>query len=83
MCTYQTEHATVHGSAKGPAGWVSIDKASVYYDHPLHAQMDHSLNLDFVNSRDPSAGRVALELSPTSARSLVERITRTLDRAGL
>lgn len=78
MCTYATERIDVTGSAKGPAGWISVTKASVYYDHPVHAQADHTLNIDFL---DPAAGpsaRVAVELSATSARALVAAIDAAL-----
>ncbi len=49
MCSYLTVPAEVTGSAKGPDGWFSVTSASVYYDHPFHAPLEHSLNIDFVN----------------------------------
>ena len=53
MCSYLTVPAEVTGSAKGPDGWFSITSASVYFDHPFHAPLEHSLNIDFV---DPARG---------------------------
>ena len=53
----------------------------VYFDHPVHAMADHSLNIDFADpSRGPSA-RVALELTAESARQLVAAIQGALASA--
>jgi hypothetical protein len=78
VCSYITEKAAIVGSAKGPAGWMSVDTATVYYDHPYHAALDHSLNIDFVNEAEGAPTRVALELSAESARELVRRILAAL-----
>ena len=42
MCTYVVEKAAIVGSAKGPRGWMKVDQANVYYDHPQHAQLEHA-----------------------------------------
>ena len=79
MCTYLTEKASISGSAKGPSGWFKVTDASVYFDHPVHAQAAHTLNIDFL---DPAAGpsaRVAVELTAESARALVKTIQSVLD----
>jgi hypothetical protein len=78
MCSYITEQAAISGSAKGPTGWMTIDTATVYYDHPYHAPLDHSLNIDFVNAAEGAPTRVALELSAESARELVRTILAAL-----
>ena len=76
MCTYVTEKSTTAGAGKGARGWFPLTSTTVYFDHPVHAQADHTLNLDFVNpDRGPSA-RVAVELTAASAVSLVETIAR-------
>ena len=77
MCSYITEKTSIQGSAKGRHGWMSVDTAVVYYDHPTHVPLDHALNIDFVDSR--SHERVAVELSAESARDLVARIQAALD----
>jgi len=77
MCSYITEKAPIFGSAKGRSGWMRVDTAVVYYDHPVHVPLDHALNIDFVDSR--SKERVAVELSAASARELVSRIQAALD----
>jgi hypothetical protein len=53
MCTYLTEKVSISGSGKGSAGWFRLTDASVYFDHPVHAQAEHTLNIDFL---DPGAG---------------------------
>jgi len=79
MCTYITEKADIFGSAKGPQGWFRVDTASVYFDHPYHAPLDHSLNIDFVNEAAGAQTRVAVELSADSARDLVSKILVVLE----
>jgi hypothetical protein len=81
MCTYQTEKVTVQGSGKGAAGWFPLTDASVYFDHPVHAPADHTVNLDFLNPARGPGARVAVELDPASARALAEAILATLDAA--
>lgn len=78
MCTYVTEKAEMFGSGKGPQGWFKIDMANVYFDHPVHVPLDHSLNIDFVNEAAGSPTRVAVELSAESARRLIEKIEAAL-----
>jgi hypothetical protein len=78
MCTYITEKAEMFGSAKGPQGWFRIDMANVYFDHPFHAPLEHSLNIDFVNEAAGSPTRVAVEISAESARLLVDKILAAL-----
>src|SRR5919109_4045689 len=72
------EKAKLPGSAKGPNGWMRIDTANVYYDHPFHAPLDHALSIDFINEAEGGRERVAIELSAESARALVEKILAAL-----
>jgi hypothetical protein len=78
MCTYITEKAAVRGSAKGSSGWMRIDTANVYFDHPYHAPFDHTLNIDFVSEADGGRERVAVELSAASAHALIVKIQAAL-----
>jgi hypothetical protein len=82
MCTYTTVHETVEGSAKGPGGdWLRVSNATVYFDHPVHAMAEHTLNIDLADpERGPSA-RVALELTAESARRLSAAIQAALAAA--
>jgi hypothetical protein len=79
MCSYIVEKAKLFGSAKGPNGWMRIDTANVYYDHPFHAPLDHALGIDFINAAQGGRERVAVELSAESARELVQKILAALD----
>jgi hypothetical protein len=79
MCTYTTETAPMNGSAKGPGGaWFRVTDATVYYDHPVHALADHTLNIDLADPSKGPGARVALELTATSARELVAAIEAAL-----
>jgi hypothetical protein len=77
MCSYIVEKTRLSGSAKGASGWMRIDTANVYYDHPFHAPLDHALGIDFINESE-GRERVAVELSAESARALVEKILAAL-----
>lgn len=79
MCTYVTFKEDIEGSAKGPGSkWMRVGTASVYYDHPVHAMAEHTINVDLaVVGTDPTA-RVAMELTPASARRLVSAIEAAL-----
>ena len=79
MCTYETVCVCVEGSGKGPGGtWMRLTDATVYFDHPVHAMADHTLNIDLSNADGDPAARVALELTAESARKLVAAIEEAL-----
>ena len=81
MCSYLTETVSIAGSGKGSAGWFRLTDATVYFDHPVHALADHTLNIDFANPSRGPAARVAVELTADSARQLVAAIERALASA--
>jgi hypothetical protein len=81
MCTYQTHKLEIAGGGKGTNGWFDVTDATVYFDHPVHASLDHALNIDFLNPGKGPAARVAVELDPHSARALANAILETLDSA--
>jgi hypothetical protein len=81
MCSYITEKTAVTGSGKGPNGWFQLSHATVYLDHPYFTPLEHTLNIDFINQADVPSARVAVELSPESARELVARIQTALRAA--
>lgn len=82
MCTYSTERTEIAGSGKGPKGWFRLSHATVYFDHPYHAPLDHSLNIDFTDEAQGPDARVAVELSEESARALVRCIEAALVAGG-
>ena len=78
MCTYLTETISIAGSGKGATGWFRLTDATVYFDHPVHAMAEHTLNIDFVNPAKGPSARVAVELTEESARALARAIETTL-----
>jgi len=78
MCTYTTEKVEITGSGKGAEGWFALSDATVYFDHPVHAMAEHTLNIDFRNPGKGPAARVAVELSAESARALIGAIEAAL-----
>ncbi|GAA0931983.1 DUF6295 family protein [Pseudonocardia zijingensis] len=82
MCTYSTEKFDVTASSgKGPQGWFPLRTATVYYDHPVHAPDEHTVNIDFLNPEQGPGARVAVELSLDSARELLAALQVTVERA--
>lgn len=79
MCTYETTTLTISGSGKGSSGWFPVTDATVYFDHPVHTFADHTLNVDVRNPDQGPSARVALELTPSSARALATAILAMLD----
>ena len=62
MCTYTTVTTSLDGSAKGPGGnWFHVTDGIVYFDHPVHALAEHTLNIDFSAPADGPSARVAVE----------------------
>jgi hypothetical protein len=79
MCTYTTIRADIAGSAKGPgSGWFQVTDATVYFDHPVHAMAEHTLNIDFADPTSGPSARVAVELTADSARQLLAAIQAAL-----
>ncbi len=77
-----TEQFAVSGSGKNAGGaWFGVSDAMVYFDHPVHAPVEHSLNIDFLNPSMGPGARVALELDARSARALAEAILTMLREA--
>jgi hypothetical protein len=81
MCSNITEKLSVRGSGKGRPDWFRFSDAVVYFDHPVHAAGEHTLNIDFLDPQAGPAARVAVELDADSARALAEHILSTLDTA--
>ena len=82
MCTYATVITPLDGSAKGPGGsWFHVTNGVVYFDHPVHAMAEHTLNIDFAVPSAGPAARVAVELTAASARDLIAAITQALESA--
>ncbi len=80
MCTYLTDTLAVRASAKGPQGWFAAERATVYFDHPVHLGDEHSLNVDLLGAGALPA-RVGLELDASSALALARAVLSTLATA--
>ena len=80
MCTMIVERTQVTGSGKGSDGWFKLRQVNVSFDHPFNAQVEHAVNIDFVNDELGLEARVAVELSPDSARRVMEAIATALAR---
>jgi hypothetical protein len=79
MCTYVTLTEEIQGSAKAPGGkWIRVSAAHVYYDHPVHAMAEHTVNIDLAVVGDDPTARIAVELSPASARRLIRAMEAAL-----
>jgi hypothetical protein len=78
MCTYVTEQAAATGSGKGATGWFPLSRLTVYFDHPVHAQADHTMNIDFANPDRGASSRVAVELTADTAVELVRAVAGVL-----
>jgi hypothetical protein len=81
VCTYATEMVGIDGSGKGGDGWFALTRATVYFDHPVHASAEHTLNIDFAAPERGPAARVAVELTEESAYALIEAIRKALASA--
>jgi len=80
MCTYATAVAEINGSAKGPGGqWFPVSRVTAYFDHPVHAMAEHTLNIDLADPANGHSARIALELTAASARELLTAIRAALD----
>ena len=81
MCTYQTQKIQIEGSGKARKGWIGLSQATVYVDHPVHMQQDHTVNIDFLDPAQGPSARVAVELSEEAALALADAIRQAIDAA--
>ena len=80
MCTNILECVEVEGSGKA-ARWFPLVQASVTYDHPQHLDVEHAVNIDFVDSSGGLDGRVGVELTLDSARDLAAALLAAVAQA--
>jgi hypothetical protein len=77
MCTNIATTTRIAGSAKTASGWITVNEATVGFDHATHAWLDHALRIDFIGVGD----RAAVELDLASARALRERLDEVITAA--
>jgi hypothetical protein len=75
-----SEVAAIAGGGKGPQGWFAVNRLSVGFDHPTFVQLEHAITLDFLDDRSGPDARVAIELTPDSARQLIATLQTALER---
>ena len=80
MCTMICERAEMEGSGKGRDGGVPLEMVNVSFDHPFNAPWEYGVNIDFVNQSRGVGSRVAVELSPQSAKRLADTIIQALQK---
>lgn len=80
MCTMIIEKTKVQGSGKGSKGWFKFSQANVSFDHPTHLHMDYSINIDFIEKVQENNKRIAIELTPESAKNLIDTISESLKK---
>ena len=81
MCTMMVQQTKITGSGKGAQGWFTLREVNVSYDHPFDFPLEHALNIDFVNEAEGPSARLAVDLTPESARQLAQTILAMLERA--
>ena len=81
MCTQIAMNAQIRGAGKGATGWFPVTQATVGFDHPSHADAEHSLLLDFVNPDLGPSSRVALEIDIASGRELIAKLEAAIQAA--
>ena len=68
------------GQREGTRGsWFHVTDGTVYFDHPVHAMAEHTLNIDLADPAKGPSARVAVELTAASARDLVAAIQAALE----
>ena len=80
MCTMIVEKTNIQGSGKGNKGWFKLSQANVFFDHPTHLHMDYSINIDFIDTTQKESKRIAIELTPDSAKNLIDTILKSLKK---
>lgn len=79
MCSWITHRATIAAHGKGVTDWLPLTRATVYYDHPVSAPLDHALIIDFANEEAGPGARVSVELSAASAYALMDAVRSALE----
>jgi hypothetical protein len=81
MCTMIAMQAQMKGEAKGAEGWFPLTQVNFGFDHPTHAQAEHSLLIDFVNPAMGPTARVGLEIDIASGKALMAQLQAAIEAA--
>ena len=80
MCTMIVEKTKIQGSGKGNKGWFKLSQANVSFDHPTHLHIDYAINIDFIDKTQEENKRIAIELTPDSAKNLIATLLESLKK---
>ena len=81
MCSNIVEIGEIRGAGRSPdLGWFDLKQVIVAFDHPLHADAEHAIMIDFVNHDQGLSAHVAVELTAESARELIKVLEAALAR---
>ena len=78
MCTMISEKASVKGSGKKSKNWIPLNSCDIYYDHSTYVDCEHSITLSFKNDMNPIDSRITVEITPESAKDIIEKINAAL-----
>lgn len=80
MCTMISEKADVKGSGKKTNNWIPLDSCDIYYDHSTYVDCEHSITLSFKNEMNPIDSRITVEITPESAKDIINKINAALKK---
>lgn len=80
MCTMISEKAVVKGSGKKTNNWIPLDSCDIYYDHSTYVDCEHSITLSFKNEMNPIDSRITVEITPESAKDIINKINAALEK---
>ncbi|MBA47303.1 MAG: hypothetical protein CL893_04355 [Dehalococcoidia bacterium] len=80
MCTMISEKADVKGSGKKTTNWIPLDSCDIYYDHSTYVDCEHSITLSFKNEMNPIDSRITVEITPESAKDIINKINAALEK---
>tara|TARA_B100001142_G_C13914559_1_gene492984 strand:- start:306 stop:554 length:249 start_codon:yes stop_codon:yes gene_type:complete len=75
-----SEKADVKGSGKKTNNWIPLDSCDIYYDHSTYVDCEHSITLSFKNEMNPIDSRITVEITPESAKDIINKINAALEK---
>tara|TARA_Y100000768_G_scaffold388534_1_gene385013 strand:+ start:3599 stop:3847 length:249 start_codon:yes stop_codon:yes gene_type:complete len=75
-----SEKADVKGSGKKTTNWIPLDSCDIYYDHSTYVDCEHSITLSFKNEMNPIDSRITVEITPESAKDIINKINAALEK---
>jgi len=79
-CTGIVETSEISGSAEGRQGWFKLGQVVLSFDNAHHTTSQYSVSMDFVGESQGVGAKLTVELTPESARKLVDKIQTALSR---